>query len=156
MLDLVLVTIGKLKSAACCQLASDYLSRLQRLAKIKLIELPGGRFAAGQAANARLQDSQRVADFIVSHPGRAVFLLAETGVEVDSLAWAKMLGDWDCDGRQIILIIGGAPGLDPSIISSATRLSLSRLTWPHELARVLLLEQLYRGLTINLGKDYHY
>jgi len=52
--------------------------------------------------------------------------------------------------------MGGAPGLDNNILKIKETLSLSLLTWPHELARVLLLEQLYRGLTINNHKDYHY
>ena len=156
MLDIILVTIGKMKSSACQQLADDYWRRLSIMAKLKAIELPGGRFVAGQAAKARHEDSLRVAQFLVGYPHSRVFLLTEFGPELDSLAWAKMLDDWDRTGQQVILVIGGASGLDQSIIKQAVGLSLSKLTWPHELARVLLLEQLYRGLSINKGKDYHY
>lgn len=156
MLDIVLVAIGKMKSSACQQLADDYSRRLDVVAKLRIVQLPGGKFVAGQAANARRDDSLRVAKFLAGYPDKKVFLLTEFGPELDSVAWAKMLDDWDRANCQVVLVIGGAPGLDPEIIKPAAGLSLSKLTWPHELARVLLLEQLYRGLAINKGKDYHY
>ncbi|HNW55940.1 MAG TPA: 23S rRNA (pseudouridine(1915)-N(3))-methyltransferase RlmH [bacterium] len=156
MLDITILTIGKLKSSACLELADDYFSRLKRMAKIKVIELPGGRFSEGQAKLSRQQDSQKVLEWLKNYPDSQVYLMAEQGQEHNSLSWSSMMTKWDADGKKIILIIGGAAGLDPDILNKAIRLSLSGLTWPHEIARVLLLEQLYRGLMISGGKDYHY
>jgi len=156
MLQIIIVTIGCLRSAACRELADDYYQRLGQLAKIRVIELAGGRFAPGQALVARHNDSIKIAQFLEHYPGAQVYLLTELGKELDSMGWASMLRRWDQDGRLIILAIGGAPGLDNNILKIKETLSLSLLTWPHELARVLLLEQLYRGLTINNHKDYHY
>lgn len=156
MLDLIIVSIGSIKSSACRQLNDDYFQRVQYLAKIKSVELSGGRFAAGQAKIARHQDSLRVADFLKKHPNDSAYLLAESGQEKNSMEWSKMLDCWDEAGRRIILIIGGAAGLEANLLKIDGKLALSKLTWPHELARVLLLEQLYRGLMISAKKDYHY
>jgi 23S rRNA (pseudouridine1915-N3)-methyltransferase len=156
MLNLMIVSIGSIRSLACRQLADDYFQRIQRLAKIKSVELSGGRFAIGQAKIARHQDSLRLVDFLKKYPNDSAYLLAESGQEIDSIAWSKMLGNWDSSGRRVILIIGGAPGLEADLLKIDGKISLSKLTWPHELARVLLLEQLYRGLMIGAQKDYHY
>lgn len=156
MIDITILAIGKLKSSACLKLADDYFLRLKKIAKIKIIELNGGRFAEGQAKISRNQDSQKVLEWLKGYEGSQLYLLAEKGQNHDSLSWAKMLEQWDAAGDKIVLIIGGAAGLDPQILNKAKPLSLSSLTWPHELARVLLLEQLYRGLLINAGREYHY
>lgn len=156
MIDVTIVAIGKLKSSACLELADDYFLRLKKIAKVKVIELAGGRFAEGQARVSRNQDSQRVLEWLDNCNSSCVYLLAENGQAHDSISWAKMLEQWDAANEKVILVIGGAAGLNPQILDKAKRLSLSSLTWPHELARVLLLEQLYRGLLINAGREYHY
>ncbi|HNU90024.1 MAG TPA: 23S rRNA (pseudouridine(1915)-N(3))-methyltransferase RlmH [bacterium] len=156
MLQIIIVTIGRCKNSACEELAASYYCRLNKLAKIKTVELAGGRFTSGQASVARYNDSVKMAKFLDHYPGAHVYLLTEFGQEFNSMEWADMLRQWDQNGQLVILVIGGAPGLDNNILKIKDTLSLSPLTWPHELARVLLLEQLYRGLTINAHKDYHY
>ncbi len=156
MLQLIVVTIGRCRDSACEALATNYYCRLNKLAKIKIVELAGGRFASGQASVARYNDSVKIAKFLDRYPGAHVYLLTEFGQELNSMEWADMLRQWDQDGRLVIAVIGGAPGLDNNVLKIKNTLSLSLLTWPHELARVLLLEQLYRGLAINAHKDYHY
>lgn len=156
MIDVTIVAIGKLKSSACLELADDYFLRLKKIAKVKVIELAGGRFMDGQAKISRTQDSQKIREWLKNYEGYRVYLLAEKGQSQDSIGWAKMMNQWDADNSKVILIVGGAAGLDPQILDKAQSLSLSFLTWPHELARVLLLEQLYRGLLINAGREYHY
>ncbi len=156
MLQIIVVTIGRCRNSACEALAASYACRLNKLAKIKIVELAGGRFASGQASVARYNDSVKIAKFLDHYPGAHVYLLTELGKEFNSMEWANMLCHWDEAGQLVVLVIGGAPGLDNNVLKIKDTLSLSLLTWPHELARVLLLEQLYRGLTIKAHKDYHY
>ena len=88
-------------------------------------------------------------------PERAhVVLLASDGREFDSIELSRWLEDRRQDGRDLCFVIGGPRGLD--LEQCDTRLSLGRLTLPHQLARVVLLEQLYRAHKILAGEPYHY
>jgi 23S rRNA (pseudouridine1915-N3)-methyltransferase len=87
-------------------------------------------------------------------PERAhVVLLASDGEEMDSLGFSKWLEQRRHEGRDVCFVIGGPRGLD---IEADTRLSLGRMTLPHQLARVVLLEQLYRAHKILAREPYHY
>jgi 23S rRNA (pseudouridine1915-N3)-methyltransferase len=80
--------------------------------------------------------------------------LTEEGSQFDSVGFAQWLGGMASD--RIALVIGGAEGLAPSLKAKATaKLSLSPMTFPHEIARLLLVEQIYRGVTILQGGPYH-
>ena len=87
-------------------------------------------------------------DFVVALDGG--------GAAPDSPGLAGMLGRWGESGRKLCFIIGGAEGLDGSVIARAeAKLSLGALTWPHLLVRPMLAEQIYRAQMINLGHPYH-
>lgn len=82
--------------------------------------------------------------------------LDEHGKQPDSLQLSTWLADWQGDGRDICLVIGGPDGLSPACLDAAERRwSLSRLTLPHGLVRVMLAEQLYRAWTLQTGHPYH-
>jgi 23S rRNA (pseudouridine1915-N3)-methyltransferase len=85
-----------------------------------------------------------------------VVALDERGDQLTSLELAKRLSVWQARGQDLALLVGGAEGLAPSVMERAQeRLALSRLTLPHRLARLVLLEQLYRAATILRGEPYH-
>jgi 23S rRNA (pseudouridine1915-N3)-methyltransferase len=85
-----------------------------------------------------------------------VFCLSRTGTTNTSHEFAERVRQWREDSRDVTLVIGGAFGLDPDLIASGEgTLSLSAMTLPHELARAILLEQLYRADTILHGEPYH-
>lgn len=87
-------------------------------------------------------------------PERAMsILLADDGRELDSVAFSRWLEERRQDGRDLCFVIGGPKGLE---LEADMRLSLGRLTLPHQLARVVLLEQLYRGHKILAREPYHY
>lgn len=88
--------------------------------------------------------------------GEFVVLLDERGRQCTSQALATRLGDWQSSGRDVVFIIGGPDGVDDSVRDRADWCwSLSELTLPHPLARVMLVEQLYRAMTIQSGHPYH-
>ncbi len=88
--------------------------------------------------------------------GARVVALDERGAQLTTVALAKHLRDWQMGGDDVALIIGGPDGLDPAFKAAAQlRIRLSDMTLPHALARVLLIEQLYRAWSVNANHPYH-
>lgn len=115
----------------------------KRLPGLELVELrDGGMAKEAESIRAELR------------PTEQLVALTEEGQSYDSVAFARRLEGSGSD--RLAFVIGGADGLDPGIKAEARwRLSLSPMTFPHELARLLLLEQLYRALSIQQGGPYH-
>jgi 23S rRNA (pseudouridine1915-N3)-methyltransferase len=154
MLDILLTAFGGLKNKTYAAAADDYRQRLRPYARLQETELEPEPFRAATKLAAQKREAERLDKFLVKYPDASVFLLDEAGESLDSPAFAKRL---EAVGtKKIILVIGAALGFSPELKKRYPRLSLSRLTMPHELARVVLLEQLYRAVTILNGKQYHY
>ena len=155
MLNITLVAIGPLKADYCQSAWTEYVKRLKPYARLRLVELAPASFSKTSQAKAKEMESQRLEDFLVEatkKEQRPVYLLAERGRSFTS----PELADWFGRNQSIILVIGGALGFSPRLYGLYPQISLSPLTFPHELARVLLLEQLYRSVTILNKKEYHY
>jgi len=133
------VAVGRVKDAALRAACDEYLSRLRRYARVEEREV---------------KDEARLLGAI---PGETrLVALSRTGQPWSSTDLADRMGRWDQDGRDVALVIGGADGLPGGLLARAERVwSLSALTFPHELARVIVLEQLYRAFTIRRGEPYH-
>jgi 23S rRNA (pseudouridine1915-N3)-methyltransferase len=88
--------------------------------------------------------------------GAATALLDQTGDNLDSGMFADVLRRWRDQGRSALFIIGGPDGVTPNLRADASlRIAFGAATWPHQLARIMLLEQLYRAVTILSGHPYH-
>lgn len=114
-------------------------------------ELPDG-------TGAPVEIKRREAESLLAQiPARALVVALDLGGEMpDSEGLAGKLGRWRESGRALCFVIGGAEGLDASVLARAdATLSLGRLTWPHMLVRVMLAEQLYRAQSILDGHPYH-
>jgi 23S rRNA (pseudouridine1915-N3)-methyltransferase len=136
---IALLVVGRLRSAALRAIADDYLARIRRVVRCEEIEVGDGR------------------ELCRRWPKEATIVALEVdGQEETSLGLAERISQWGRRGKgNIVFVIGGAEGIDPALSRQAdVRLSLSRLTLPHRLARILLLEQIYRGLTILRGEPY--
>ncbi|HEY5559727.1 MAG TPA: 23S rRNA (pseudouridine(1915)-N(3))-methyltransferase RlmH [Steroidobacteraceae bacterium] len=121
---------------------AEYAKRLGRGLKFELIEIPAGR----QAARMRAAIAPR--DYVVA--------LEVTGRAMTTPELSRWLAARQADGRDLALLIGGPDGLDPGLSAAADfRWSLSPLTWPHGLARVMVTEQLYRAHSLLQGHPYH-
>jgi len=133
------VAVGRVKDAALRAACDEYLGRLRRYARVEEREV---------------KDEARLLGAI---PGEArLVALSRAGEPWSSTELADWTGRWDQAGRDAALVIGGADGLPGVLLARAERVwSLSALTFPHELARVIVLEQLYRAFTIRRGEPYH-
>ncbi len=153
MLNLRIIALGKLRDKT---VAEDYLKRLKPYAKIEVIEIPEEPF---RDISEKEKTQEKEAEKILKILSKDSFVIAlhERGKEFTSEKLAKFLEETSSHGDRITLIIGGPLGWHQSVLDRANmQLSLSQLTLPHQLVRVVLLEQLYRAATIIAGKQYHY
>jgi len=143
--------IGRDRAGPARALFEEYCKR--SMWPVRLVEI---------APKRRLPLERRLADealrLVQAAPeGALLVALDEHGRQLDSLAFARRLGDWRDQGRsEIAFLIGGPDGLAPSLVERADAVvALGPMTWPHRLVRVLLAEQLYRAQAILAGHPYH-
>lgn len=150
-----ILAFGKLKEPCWQQAQAEYLKRLGPYRPVELRELPDERVEPGQESRAMALEGDRVLAAV--KPGAYLVALWESGEQLDSPALSRRLAALDHEGHaEAIFVIGGANGLAPGVLQRADwKLGLSRLTLPHQLARVLLVEQLYRAERIRRGEPYH-
>lgn len=135
--------------------AAEYLKRLSRYAKSELLELPASKKGGSDPLRARDEEGRALLARLDSRD--TVVVLDEHGVELTSEELSrKVLQEAMSRGRDLAFLIGGAEGHSEEVRKRGDLvLALSRLTLPHRLARVVLLEQLYRAFTIARGEPYH-
>ena len=151
-MEISIAAVGKLRPYYR-QAADDYARRLRRYAAIREQEVREASKAPNAAAQ-RAEEAARLETRIAD--GSMVIALAREGAGWNSRELARQLERWLLTARPLTLVIGGSEGLDPAFLSRASaRWSLGPLTLPHELARVVMLEQLYRAFTILRGEPYH-
>ena len=135
-----ILAVGKVRKGWVLEGIATYLKRLPGLQVVELRD--AGKAKEAEAVLAALQ------------PGEQLVVMAEEGQTFDSPAFAERLEG--SGSERLMFVIGGAEGIDPALKARASwKLSLSPMTFPHELARLLLLEQLYRALSIQQGGPYH-
>ena len=133
----------------------DYLRRMPREIKPKLVTLAPATRKSRQSSR---QTCQREAEMILERlaPGSYNLALDENGASWSSADWSRNLERWMFDQPRVNLIVGGADGLAPQCLEACQQqVSLGRMTMPHALVKVVLLEQLYRAWTILQGHPYH-
>lgn len=153
MLDILILAFGRLKESWWRQAAEEYVLRLRPYVRLKIEELKPESFSAANQEEAKKIEGERLQKRLTKQGDAAVFLLSENGRQLDSHGFACFL---EKQTGTIVLVIGGSLGFASDISMAYPRLSLSDMTFPHEMARVVLLEQIYRSATIIKGKEYHY
>ncbi|WP_419728635.1 23S rRNA (pseudouridine(1915)-N(3))-methyltransferase RlmH [Lichenicola sp.] len=144
-----LIAVGRMKDGPERDLLERYQQRLAP--RLELVEVPEGR---GAPIEIKRREAQAL--LAVLPPAALVVALDEGGERPDSLGFAARLEAWLVAGRPLCFVIGGAEGLDASVMARAdASLSLGAMTWPHMLVRGLLAEQLYRARAISTGHPYH-
>lgn len=156
-MNALILAVGKLREdwqRAACQ---EYLKRLTRYGSFEVVEVQDQPEPekASQAQRQQILEKEGRELLKRVRPEDRVVALAIQGVQPDSEGLARMLQGWE-DGRRLVLVIGGSLGLSQEVLARAeARLSFSNLTFPHQLFRVLVLEQLYRSARILSGQKYH-
>lgn len=159
MQKVTVLCVGKLKEKFYMDAAAEYAKRLSRYCKLELVELPEERLpeepSPAQIEAALLKEAAAIRAKLPA--GAALVALCVEGELRSSEALARQMADWASQGvGQLVFLIGGSFGLHPSIKEAAKlRLSMSPMTFPHHLARVMVLEQIYRAYQINAGTRYH-
>ena len=156
---LVVVAIGRLKQGPERELAERYRQRFDDIGRklgfrgLDVHEIPESR--ARDAATRIAEEAAAISAAIP--PKSMVVALDERGNSIDSDAFARQLGRWrDDQVANTIFIIGGADGLSPDLWRMAKlKMAFGSATWPHQMVRVMLLEQLYRAATVLAGHPYH-
>ena len=156
---IIVAAVGRLKAGPETELAERYRKRAAQTGRnlgwrdVEIIEIRESR--ATEPAKRMLEESIALTTIIPQ--GATVVLLDSRGDSLDSASIAAQFTKWGDNGKPaVVFVIGGADGLAPSLRDKAQlRLSFGTATWPHQLVRVMLLEQLYRASTILTGHPYH-
>ncbi|NLF34475.1 MAG: 23S rRNA (pseudouridine(1915)-N(3))-methyltransferase RlmH [Clostridiales bacterium] len=159
MVGIHLLCVGKLKEPFYQAAAAEYAKRLSAHCKLSLVQLPEERLPE-RPSPAQVEDAlaREGAAILARCPrGAPLVALCVEGALLSSEALAQRLDGWMVSGvSSLAFVIGGSFGLHPMVKEQAAlRLSMSPMTFPHHLARIMLLEQLYRGFQINAGSRYH-
>jgi 23S rRNA (pseudouridine1915-N3)-methyltransferase len=154
-MHLRIITIGTKMPAWVVAGCNEYSKRMPRELKLQWTELPLGH-RNKNAATERAIASENDAMLAQIPERNTVVALDQRGKSWSTEQLAGELRDWQMDGRDVCLLIGGPDGLGKACVDRADkRWSLSELTLPHPLMRVLLVEQLYRAWSLNQGHPYH-
>lgn len=160
MLNLTVIAVGRLNAAYYKQAAAEYEKRLSAFCKVHVIELAEEAIAEKNASPAVIEkalEKEGKAILAAVPKGAVLTALCVEGRQLSSEALAHRLSKWAVSGVSCAAFaIGSSHGLSPQVKQAAAlRLSMSEMTFPHQLARVMLLEQLYRACCIQAGKRYH-
>ena len=151
-MEIALLAVGKLRPSlreAC----DDYLRRLSRYVRVREVEVREAARAPTLAAQ-RQREAERLRERVPA--GATTVALAREGRALTSEGLAGQVERWQLAARPLALLLGGSHGLASGLLAEVDmRWSLGPLTLPHELARLVVLEQLYRGFTILRGEPYH-
>lgn len=151
--------VGRLKSGPEKELVQRYLDRLKKTGKAQGLDFSRvtevNESRAGNAATRKREEAAALENAISADT--VLVLLDETGKSFDSVGFAAQIEKYrDAGKREMVFAIGGADGLDPALAARADlMINFGAMTWPHQIVRILLAEQLYRAVTLLSGHPYH-
>jgi 23S rRNA (pseudouridine1915-N3)-methyltransferase len=155
----IVAAVGRLKQGPERELVTRYRERVAKAGRavginhVEVVEV--GESKAREAARRRIEESIALAQLVPD--GAVTAVLDETGDNLDSTTFADTVRRWRDQGRPAaVFIIGGPDGVAPNLRADANmRMAFGAATWPHQMVRIMLLEQLYRAVTIFAGHPYH-
>ncbi len=156
--DITVISVGKIKEKFIKDALGEYEKRLSRFCKFKSIELPDRPIPDNASeAEEKAVLSKEGADILSKlNKGDFVIAMCIEGKTVSSVDFAKKMSDAFMQYSSIVFIIGGSLGLDDAVKQRSNfKMSMSPMTFPHNLARLMLTEQVYRAFKINANESYH-
>lgn len=158
-MNIKLITVGKLKEKYLVQGINEYVKRLGAYGKIQIIEVPDEKAPENLSEAQMIQVKEKEGERILGKikDGEYVFALAIEGKNPSSESFAKQLEQLQIQGKsQFVFVIGGSLGLSRAVMQrSNAQISFGKMTYPHQLMRLILVEQIYRAMRINHGEPYH-
>ena len=159
MLNITIIAVGKLKEQYLRDASAEYQKRLSTLYKLNIVELNPEKLSDNPSAkeieNALNNEAKRIIEKIPK--GAKIYSMCIEGKQRTSEELSREIDSLAVEGvSNIVFIIGGSFGLSDEVKKlSAFRLSMSKMTFPHQIARIMLLEQIYRATQISIGTKYH-
>ncbi len=158
-MKITILTVGKMKEKYFTDGIAEYSKRLSRYCKLDIVEVADEKTPDNASETEELQIKQKEGERLLKHikDDAYVIALAIEGKQLDSIELSKKIEKLGIDGvSHIIFIIGGSLGLDERILKRADfKLSFSKMTFPHQMMRMILLEQIYRSFRIAKNEPYH-
>ncbi len=154
-MEVRLVCVGKLKEAYWREAVAEYEKRLRPLCRFQIIEVAESRIPSEPSPAQTAQALEQEGKLILEKAAGKLFPLCIEGKETDSLGLAKKLMEAMQSPGAVTFIIGSSYGLSKEVKQAGEGLSMSPMTFPHQLARVMLCEQIYRAFQIINGTKYH-
>lgn len=158
MLTINIVCIGKIKEKFFKDAIDEYSKRLSKFCKLNILELPDEKIPDKLNQNIENEIKNKECDNIINHIKKDSYIICLdlTGKELSSEQFSKNIEDISMRSSQITFIIGGSLGLTEKTLKLANqKICFSKMTFPHQLIRVFLLEQLFRAFKISNGETYH-
>ena len=158
-MSITLIAVGKMKEKPYRQMADEYLKRQSRYGRVEEIELPDLPEPTNSSPAIEQQIKDKEGEAILSRikPGDYVIAMTIPSRQWDSPGLSRHVDELMTRGQSnLVFLIGGSLGLSDKVLARADEeMSMSKMTFPHQLARVMLLEQLYRAMKIRSGERYH-
>ena len=158
-MNIKIISVGKLKEKYLVQGINEYAKRLGAYAKIQLIEVPDEKAPENLSEAEMLQVKEKEGQRILAKikDQEYVYALAIEGKNPSSEEFAKQIDQLGIQGKsQLVFVIGGSLGLSTDVMQrSNAKISFGKMTYPHQLMRLILVEQIYRAFRINKGEPYH-
>lgn len=157
MIRINIITLGKLKESYWREAEVEYLKRLGAFVKLNIVELKEESFTEKDPPEMiKQKEAEKILGAIKNIGSTFLIMLEEKGKQYSSPEFSKQIIKWS-DNNSLTFVIGGPLGLDPELVKKANAtLSLSPLTFTHQMTRVILLEQIYRAMMIGQNRKYHY
>lgn len=147
-----IICVGNIKKKYFVDASNEYLKRLSIFSKIEIEEIKSESFGKSDKQRVKNIEGEKIQTKLEKHDKNNIFLLDERGKEFTSIKFSEFIDN----NQQIIFVIGGTLGFSENILKQYQSITLSQMTLPHEMVRVILYEQIYRAYTIIKGKEYHY
>ena len=158
-MKITILAVGKIKEKFYRDAVAEFQKRLSRYCRLQILEVEDEKTPDGGKGGLEEQILRRETSRLLPHirPESYCIVLAIRGKKLDSVAFSRKLSALGLSGKSdVLFVIGGSLGLHPSVLERADEcLSFSDMTFPHQLMRVILLEQIYRGFRIAANEPYH-
>ena len=161
MLNIKIICVGKIKEISLRELINEYVKRLSKYTKLEIIELDDEKIPQNASSTIEEQiinvESNKIIEKLSKYPNSKIFILDLKGKEYSSEQFAQKINQTQTYGNStIIFIIGGSLGISQELLNiSKDKICFSKITFPHQLIRLFLIEQIYRAFKILNNETYH-